>query len=459
MTAHLRDGMRLPARFTILGAARSGLAAARYLVQHGYSVFISDTCDPQKLDFVLAGNDLAHIPHEGGEHTEQVLDTDVIIASPGIARGTEILSLARRRGIPVWSEIELGYRISTASLWAVTGSTGKSTTATMAGAIAREAGLHSEVCGNIGVALSAVAWQLPPTGVAVVEVSSFQLEAIDTFRPRIALITNLMKNHLDRHRNEHEYWNLKKGIARRMDSTDHLVLNATDPHLREWGREQASRVGVVWYGATIEGEPCVWCRDGVMVSTIHCPQGEEILAVSEMMVEGRHNHENACGAAAMGICAGIGIGSVAAGLRSVQGLPHRLAFVGKKRGVRWYNDSKSTTAESVLAAAGAFDRAVRLIAGGRDKGCDFGAIARQLGENAVEVLLIGEAAPRMAAAWKKHVPVVRCRSLDEAVQYAARVSQEGDIVVLSPGCSSFDMFSGYEERGERFAGLVAALAD
>lgn len=449
----------LPARFVVLGGARSGIAAARYLIENGHAVFVSDTCEKNRLDFLLASNELAQVPHESIEHTERVLDTDTIILSPGIPSNVPVLALARKRGIPVWSEIELGYRVSRASFWAVTGSTGKSTTVTMAGAIVAAAGMESVVCGNIGIPVIAAAPPLTEEGIAIVEVSSFQLETIDRFRPDIALVTNFMKNHLDRYRSEENYYAAKRRLALNMDRSCTMVLNATDARLWEWGQHLIHQTNVVWYGRRVDGQRGVWFDKGRLRSSMDVEKVVDILNVDDMVIAGRHNYDNAAGAAAMALAAGITVTAVADGLRKVKSLPHRLALVGTRQGVRWYNDSKSTTAESVAAAVSAFDRPVHLIAGGRDKGCDFKGIAGAVRDNVREAILIGEASARMASAWKHCTTIVKLSTLEEAVQHAAMVAREGDIVVLSPGCSSFDMFTSYEQRGTRFSEIVGELPD
>ncbi|MBD3243833.1 MAG: hypothetical protein GF331_24795, partial [Chitinivibrionales bacterium] len=257
---------RLPARITVMGAARSGLAAARYLHEQGVSVFISDACPADKLDFLLATNKLAHVAHEAEEHTDRVLRCDAIVLSPGIRSDLWLLRQARRRGIPVWSEMELGFRQSVAEFLAVTGSSGKSTTVSMLGEIMKASGRPTVVAGNIGVPVISVAPRMPAEGVVVAEVSSFQLENIDTFRPSVAAVLNLMKNHLDRYDSERDYYEAKKAIATNMDPACRLVVNACDPLLRRWADEMAAKTNIGFFGRSEAGYPCVWCRDGAIVA-------------------------------------------------------------------------------------------------------------------------------------------------------------------------------------------------
>lgn len=447
----------LPARYTIIGAARSGLAAARYLSRQGYSVFISDTCEQQRLDFILASNELAHIPHEAVEHTERVLVCDVIILSPGVPATLPILQVATKRGIPIWSELELGFRVSQASFCAVTGSTGKSTTVSMIGSVMDHAQRKNAVCGNIGVPVVAVAPQLPPEGVAVVEVSSFQLETVDTFKPQVAAVLNLMKNHLDRYDSEDAYYQAKMEIARNLDKQSVLVLNGEDERLVQWGEAMRATTRVVFFGKQRQGFEGVWAEGENVVSSLG-GERQIVFNTGAMVLKGWHNVSNGCAAAAVSLCMGVSVEDAGQGVCAFGGLPHRLTFVAQRNGVRYYNDSKSTTAESMLAAMSAFGRQVYLIAGGRDKGCGFESLREAVGTYVKEAILIGEAADRIGQCWRGAAPMVKAASMEDAVAHAAAVGRSGDVVVLSPGCSSFDMFKSYEERGERFAELVRQLS-
>jgi UDP-N-acetylmuramoylalanine--D-glutamate ligase len=450
----MRTIERLPARVTVMGAARSGIAAARYLYEQGVSVFVSDACSAQQLDFILASNNLAHLAHESEEHTERALASDVIVLSPGIPSDLWLLKQARRRGIPVWSEMELGFRRSAAEFLAVTGSSGKSTTVSMLGEIMKASGRPTVVAGNIGVPVVSVAPQLPAEGVVVAEVSSFQLENIDTFCPRVASVLNFMKNHLDRYANEASYYDAKKAIAVNMDPGCRLVLNARDRQLRSWSSEIGERTNIDFFGRSEVGYACCWYEDGAIVAADRAGVRREILPVSEMILKGQHNYDNASAAAQMALAAGVPVEAIAEGLRTFAGLPHRLQLVGTYGGVSWYNDSKSTTAESVRVAVTAFEKNVHLIAGGRDKGCDFTVVNDVIPTHVRQVVLIGEAGARMQSVWKDFAPIVRADTLSGAVEAVANEAESGDTVVFSPGCSSFDMFRNYEERGLAFMSIV-----
>ncbi len=446
----------IPHRITILGIARSGIAAAKLALSHGAEVFISDSCPNDRMDFILASNGLSHVAHEAAGHTKRVLESDLIVLSPGIPKSIPIVQQARAKGVAVWSEIELAYRFAKAPFLAVTGSTGKSTTVSLLGAILQTAQLPSVVAGNIGLPLSAVVESIPENGFIVAEVSSFQLETIDRFRPHAAAVLNLFKNHLDRYESEEHYYNAKKELTRNMQSSDTLVLNSQDSRLRKWAQELGSRVDVVLFGGRSKEYTCFW-HDGKKMWRNAGGISEQIVSLSEMKLAGKHNYDNACAAAALAWAAGLSKAQIARGLSSFSGLAHRLEYVACIENVRYFNDSKATTAESVISAVSAFENNVIVIAGGKDKGCDFAAARNAIARHVKCAVLIGEAAGRIAREWKGATEVKQAHTLEEAVAVASSCAQSGDVVVMSPGCSSFDMFSSYEQRGEEFIKSVKNL--
>jgi UDP-N-acetylmuramoylalanine--D-glutamate ligase len=448
----------VPKLASIIGAAKSGIGAAKFLKRKGVDVFVSDTCSPQKLDKLLTASGLASVRHEAGGHTSAVLDADVIILSPGVRSNLAVLIEAKEKGIPVWSEVELAFRFTDAKFLAITGSSGKSTTTSMLGAIMAAAGKPHAVAGNIGIPLVNVIDTVPADGFVVAEISSFQLETIDLFRPHAGAVLNLMKNHLDRYESEEDYYNAKKEIARNLTFENHLVLNSRDSRLVEWATAMAGKTNIVYFGGPVEGADCVWHQDGVVWATMSGVT-RAILETDAMFLRGPHNYDNACAAAALALAAGIGDEAIAKGICGFRGLPHRLEYIDEIKGVRFYNDSKATTAESVLCAVTAFGRNVHLIAGGRDKGCDFSIVKDAIRTNVRGVYLIGEAAGRISAEWHDCAPQETFESLEEAMRTAQENAKPGDVVVLSPGCSSFDMFENYEHRGEIFGMIVRKLKE
>ena len=445
-----------PKTVSVIGAARSGLAAAVFLHGRGIRVFISDTQPVQSLSSILVKNNLSDIAFEGGGHSEKILESEVIVLSPGVPSDLPIFLEAQRRGIPIWAEVELAYRVSCAPYLAVTGSTGKSTTVSLIGATVAASGRPGVVAGNIGLPLISAAPQISSDGFITAELSSFQLENIDTFRPKVACVVNLMKNHLDRYASMDDYCNAKKLMMTNMSGTDILVLNGRDSRLCVWAEEFKSIMTVVIYAEKIAGFFGVWI-DGQNVMTDIGGLTRKLFSHSEMKIAGGHNLENACAAAAVALSAGIDDVSVIKGITSFTGLAHRLEFIRTVDGVSYYNDSKATTAESIECALKAFEGGVHLIAGGRDKGCDFAAIRETVRESAKSVILIGEATDRIEAEWQGCAPIFRSTTLADAVNAARAKACSGEAVVLSPGCSSFDMFKSFEQRGEMFRELVQGM--
>jgi UDP-N-acetylmuramoylalanine--D-glutamate ligase len=448
-----------PRSVAIIGAARSGLAAAGYFRDKNVPVFVSDMCLPEKLEKTLREKGLESATREAGGHTEAILAHDLIVLSPGVRSDIPILKQARERGIPVWSEMELGFRASAATFLAVTGSTGKSTTVSLAGAAIAASGRKVVVAGNIGLPVIGEVHHLPRDAWVVAEVSSFQLETIETFRPLGSAVLNFMKNHLDRYGSEDEYYNAKKEIARNFTKENYLILNIHDEKLVAWADIMKQRTNVIFYGHMPGADESFWYDEGM--GTIRYRFGGvqgTILDVNDMTIGGLHNFENACAAAALAKLSGADDASIGAGIARYGGLPHRLEYAGEVRGVRYYNDSKSTTAESMLAAVTAFKNNVHLIAGGRDKGCDFSVVTPALKKHVKDIVLIGEAADRMQAQWTGAAPILRAATLAEAIAAATARAAAGDVIVFSPGCSSFDMFANYEERGNVFKALVKTLA-
>ncbi|MBN1309353.1 MAG: UDP-N-acetylmuramoyl-L-alanine--D-glutamate ligase, partial [Chitinispirillaceae bacterium] len=356
-----------------------------------------------------------------------------------------------------WSEMELGFRASRAAFLAVTGSSGKSTTVSLAGTALAAAGIEHVVAGNIGLPVIGAAPSLSQNGFAVVEVSSFHLETIDRFRPKAAAVLNLSKNHLDRYPSEEAYYRTKMKIARNLSHDDYLILNANDLRLFSWGKTMAGGMRVIYFGADIAGSDSFWCENTLLRYRLNGQEGS-IGDCAKMKLRGRHNLDNASVAAALARIAGADDDAVLQGLCRFAGLPHRLEFIVESGGIAWYNDSKSTTAESIDCAVRAFPGGVHLIAGGKDKGCDFSSVREAISAGVKDIVLIGEAAGRIEAQWSGLAPIVRAATLAEAVTAAASRALPGDTVVFSPGCSSFDMFRDFEDRGDQFRSIVLTAA-
>ncbi|NLD91615.1 MAG: UDP-N-acetylmuramoyl-L-alanine--D-glutamate ligase [Fibrobacter sp.] len=447
-----------PKSVSIIGAARSGLAAALYFLDKGTRVFISDSCSDEKLKNELISKGLSNVEHESGCHSDKVLNCDLIILSPGVPSNLPILIKAKDMGIPVWSEMELGFRVCKGTFLAITGSTGKSTTVSLLGEALKAGDKESIVAGNIGIPVISLVPALSESSFVAAEVSSFQLENIDRFHPKAAAVLNFMKNHLDRYDSEDDYYNAKKEIARNFTKDNYLVVNADDPRLVQWARQMQNQTNIIFFGGNVDGYDCFWPQNGRLYYRFYGTDGS-ILNFENMFIKGGHNHANACAAAALAKVAGVSDKMIEVGFCRFKGLEHRLEYVSSIGGVSCYNDSKSTTAESMLVAVSAFPKGVQLIAGGRDKGCDFSVLDQAVKKYVKNIILIGEAAERMEKQWSGLVPVFRAQTLREAVNIAFEKSTSGDTVVFSPGCSSFDMFKNYEERGSVFRELVNELGN
>jgi len=444
----------LPGRHPlVVGAARSGLAAARLLARHGLDVRLCDRQSPAGLTREsLSGVDL----QLGRDDPSLLEGRDVVIWSPGIPLTHPIAEGARARGVPVLSELELGFLAARAPLVCVTGTNGKSTTTDLIGALLAGGGREVAVCGNIGRAICEVAESVSASGLLVVEVSSFQLESVDRLKPFVAVWLNLTPDHADRHGDFASYGATKQRLFARQEEGDYGVWNSDDPEVmrRRTGAGTPlffSRTAPVEQGAFAAlGEIQLAWRGGM----------EPLMPAAELRLPGPHNLSNALAALAATLPLEIAPEALRSVLRRYAGLAHRLESVGTIEGVSFVNDSKATNVGSMEVALESFAHPVVLIAGGRDKGQDFAPARARVGRRTRHVVLIGEGAARIAGAWNG-LPMSRAASLEEAVDQAfaaARRAPEGEgVVLLSPGCASFDMFKDYEDRGQRFRDEVARL--
>jgi UDP-N-acetylmuramoylalanine--D-glutamate ligase len=452
MTIDLRHP--LPGRRPlVVGAARSGLAAARLLRRHGLDVRLCD----QRPVLTMGAESLDGVELSLGRDDPGVLDgRDVVIWSPGIALTHPIATRARELGVPVLSELELGFLAAHAPLVCVTGTNGKSTTTDLIGALLAAGGREVAVCGNIGRAICDVAESVSASGLLVVEVSSFQLETVDRLKPFVAAWLNLTPDHADRHGDFATYGAMKQRLFAHQDDGDYAVWNAEDPEVmsRRIGGGTPlyfSRAAAVEQGAfTADGEIRLAWRGGV----------EPLMPVDEVRLPGPHNQSNVLAALAATLPLEISPHALRETLRAYAGLAHRLETVAVIDGVTFVNDSKATNRDSMEVALASFVHPVVLIAGGRDKGQDFSPLRDLVKNRARHVVLIGEGASAIAGAWNG-VPMSRAATLAEAVGAAFTAAKEAPegarVVLLSPGCASFDMFKDFEDRGARFKDEVAKL--
>ena len=433
----------------VLGLARSGVSAMRLLGAEGAVVSGADENARVEVPSDLAGARVSL-----GAFGPELLDAvDEIIVSPGIAIDHPLMLEARSRGIALASELELGARFAKARLIGVTGTNGKSTTVTMIGEILRASGFKAIVCGNVGLPFCAVAKDLGPKDVFVLEISSFQLETISVFHPEVAGILNLTPDHLDRYHDVEDYYRFKARIIENCDGRDTFFYNALDRRCAAIapgfpGKSVPfSSAGPVDGGIFLDGERLVRSRGGT---------SETLLERSELGVIGLHNVENALAAVASLTPFDVPAGACRRALSEFRGLPHRMEKVATVRGVAYYNDSKGTNVEAVMMTLKGLDRPAVLILGGHDKGGDFTKLIALL-THVKAIVTIGEAAPLIEEALGSVVPIARAATMQEAVETSARTAQPGELVLLSPACASFDMFRNFEHRGEVFAQCVREL--
>ncbi|MGK2955168.1 MAG: UDP-N-acetylmuramoyl-L-alanine--D-glutamate ligase [Solirubrobacterales bacterium] len=438
--------------FLVVGLARSGIAAAAALKAHGQAVFGVDSGSPEDLSELDAAEVEYEVQSDGLDH---LTDVAVIVKSPGVPNEAAVITEARSRGLTVIGELELGWRLVEGRFLAVTGTNGKTTTTEMAAHIFRSAGLPVEAAGNVGSPLSALSAIGSSEATIVCECSSFQLEDTIDFSPEVAVYLNLAPDHLDRHGDMESYAEAKLAIFRNQTEGDVAILNAGDPRLAEI--DPPGHAAVIHFLAT-EGEAGFEVSlSGEKIRV----DGEDLLAVSELQVLGRHNVANAMAAAAAALSLGLPSEQVANGLRSFAGVEHRLEPIAEIAGVRYINDSKATNVEATRTALDSFEGGVHLILGGSLKGEDFQMLSPVVPLHCQRVYLIGEAAAEireaLAPAIATGTPVNDCGDLGTAVSQASLAASPGESVLLSPACASFDQFSDYEARGERFRELVGDL--
>jgi UDP-N-acetylmuramoylalanine--D-glutamate ligase len=437
--------------FLVVGLARSGQAAARLLAARGERVRAVDSGHP------VGAEGLSRVGVEVTLDTDglaQLEGTHTVVKSPGVPREAPVIAAALERGIEVTGELELAWRALPNRFLAVTGTNGKTTTVELLGHVFRGAGEPVAVAGNVGVPLAGLVGEIEPDATVVCEASSYQLEDSSLFSPEGAIFLNLAPDHLDRHGDMPAYLDAKLRIFANQGNDDVAVWNGDDPELAGVDLGGCARRVEFCRGASPD------CEVAAAQGTIFY-DGEPLLETSELGIPGEHNVENAMAAAAAALSFGIDRETVREGLRSFGGVPHRLEPVAESGGVRFVNDSKATNVTSAVVGIGSFDGGVHAILGGSEKGEPFAPLVEPLRERAVAAYLLGDTAERMAAELAPladaGVPLHRAADLEDAVRTAATAAKDGEVVLLSPACASFDAFPNFEARGERFRQIVAAL--
>jgi UDP-N-acetylmuramoylalanine--D-glutamate ligase len=442
-------------RVLVVGLGKSGVASALFLKAHGARVSVSDTKSGDELRNEIPVLLDHGITVETGGHGERTFrGQDLIVVSPGVPVDAPLLAQARGLGESVIGEIELAAQFLPGPIVAITGSNGKTTTTTLAGEIMTAAGFPTLVGGNIGTPAISLAERATRETVIVLEVSSFQLETIQTFHPKVAVVLNVTPDHLDRHGTFESYADAKARIFENQQGSDFAVLNADDATCVAMAAR--TRAQVFWFSRQKEVPQGAWVRDGNVVFRDSAGQ-REILQESEIPLKGAHNLENVLAA----VCAGALMGCAPEKIRQAVGnfkaVEHRLEFVATVGGVDYYNDSKATNVDATIKALESFPANIHLILGGKDKGSDYSVLNDLLRQRVKRVYTIGAAAAKIESQLKG-TEVVHAETLENAIRKAHAVAEPGDVVLLAPACASFDQFKNYEQRGQVFKEIVVGLA-
>jgi UDP-N-acetylmuramoylalanine--D-glutamate ligase len=439
-------------RVLVVGLGESGKAAVRFFQSRGARVTVADRRSAAELEGAIEEFRGWPVEFALGEHSGDVfLSQDLIVPSPGVPWDLSQLNSAREEGIHVAGELETASRELRGRVVGITGTNGKTTTTSLIGHILKTAGIATEIGGNIGRPVLDLVETSTGSTWNVLELSSFQLEAMTSFRCHIAVVLNVTPDHLDRHGTFARYAAAKANIFAPQQADDFAVLNSDDGTCRTF--EQLVRGRTIWFSRTRPLAEGICASDGWILR-----DGQRVCS-TKLPILGTHNLENALAAVGAASAAGIGDEAIARGLSSFQPVEHRLEFVRRLAGVDYYNDSKATNVDAAIKALESFDRGVWLILGGRDKKSDYTALEPVMNGRVREALLIGEAAEQIREQLDAATPLTDCGTLEAAIERAHRQATAGDVVLLSPACASFDQFENYGQRGREFKRIVNALGD
>lgn len=439
----------------VVGAARTGVSVARFLIRMGASVILTDIKKNGDIEKGVGFMRTKDVKLELGKHKLQTfLKADLIVVSPGISMEIEPLVAAGDKGIPVMSEIELAFMFIDAPIIAITGTNGKTTTTYLLGRMIERSGKRSFVGGNIGRPLIESPMEDSNAEIVVAEVSSFQLEGISTFRPWIGILLNLTEDHLDRYPSYERYCEAKKRLFMNQDDIDFSILNRDDEKVMDIGK--VSKGQILTFGMGRDSQAGAFLEGDTVI--YRSPEGKEDQydLVGTRLI-GHHNRQNIMAAVIAARLSGCPKKVVEEVLHEATGLEHRMEYVTTVNDVAYYNDSKATNTGAVIKALTSFSSPIILIAGGKDKGVGLHDMRKEIEKRVKSLILLGEAKDRMAKELFGTAPIFLVESMDEAVQLAYIEARAGDVVLLSPACSSFDHYRDYEERGEDFKARVDAL--
>ena len=441
----------------VFGSGISGIGACRLLEQVGREVILYDgntSLDVDKIKEQLGADTAVEVVL--GELSEEVIDSlDLVVMSPGVPTDLPVVNHMREKGIPIWGEIELAYFYGKGDVLAITGTNGKTTTTALLGEIMKNYKESVYVVGNIGNPYTTVALDMTEESVAVAEVSSFQLETIYSFRPKVSAILNITPDHLNRHHTMENYIAAKEDIAKNQSAEDVCVLNYEDEVTRKFGERLQCQV--LYFSSQRKLEKGIFLDGGNIIY-----KGDEELIVchvDELQILGTHNHENVMAASAMALSYGVPIEIVRDTVKAFAGVAHRIEYVCEKYGVAYYNDSKGTNPDAAIKGIQAMNRRTLLIGGGYDKDSEYEEWIEAFEGKVKHLVLLGQTREKIAEAARRvgFENIILVDSLEEAVHTCARLAEPGDAVLLSPACASWGMFKNYEERGDKFKDFVNAL--
>ncbi len=448
--------------FTVLGAGRSGIAVAKLLREKGAEVFLSDGNSKDKLKYL----DEKLLKEEGievetGGHSGRVFESDVIIKSPGIYPQSELIVKAKKLNKKIYSEIEAAYWFCKGRVIAITGTNGKTTTTILTGEIFKNAGFDTKVCGNVGLAFSEIVSEVKEDTIVVLETSSYQLNDIEEFKPRVAILMNITPDHLDWHGGFDNYLKAKLEIFKNQNETDTAIINYDDETLLKATKNLKSGKAYFSIRENLTGnnyDTACFLRDSKIIYTDKQKNTEEeIMETGEINIRGNHNIYNSLASVISARAFDIKKEVIRDTLMKFKGVEHRIEFVRDVRGIRFYNDSKATNIDSLIVALESFSENLILILGGRETGNDYSKTDELINNKVKEIIAIGETKEKIKMHFGSYKKVTEANTMDEAVEIAMTNGSKGDTVLLSPACKSFDMFDSYEHRGTEFKKSVNKL--
>ena len=442
-------------RISVIGAVRSGIGAAKLIKKLGGVPFVSDSASESKIKSSVSLLKENKIEYETGGHSDKVYKCDLMIASPGVPSDAPVLKEAKERNIKVISELEFASRFCKGKIVAITGTNGKTTTTSLCGHLFNVCGHKTYTAGNIGLAFSEIATDVKEDEFVALEVSSFQLDLINEFKPDVAMILNITPDHLNRYENKFEnYIGSKFRIFKNQDENDYLILNKDDQTINKNITGYKSKSFYFSLNEDISNG-CYLSNDQIIFNRDYKP--EFSFAINEMQIKGEHNIANAMAVITAAKVFDFDNGKIKEGLRTFKGVEHRLELVREINGVKYVNDSKATNVDSVWYALKSFDEPLFLILGGQDKGNDYDKIKNLVEEKVKKIYAIGSSAEKVFNFFHNIVKVELKVSLEEVISSASKEARSGDVVLLSPACASFDMFDNYEHRGKVFKEAVNNL--